>query len=185
MDIDGADIRALRKVRGLTLAEAATRLGKSIGWLSQVETGKSRLAPADLLDMAEALDAPVSLLAPSGVAAERGTVTRAGHGRPLGERVPGLDERLLSPDLTDGFELIHSVFAPGSRRDDPVDRPTTEVVHMLSGSLRIWLAEVEHTLRPGDTARLRDAPFRWANPFPEPAVALWFITPAIYTQDAR
>ena len=28
------DIRALRKARGLTLAEAALKLGRSIGWLS-------------------------------------------------------------------------------------------------------------------------------------------------------
>ena len=35
------DIRALRKARGLTLAEAALKLGRSIGWLSQVERGIS------------------------------------------------------------------------------------------------------------------------------------------------
>ena len=33
----GADIRALRKARGLTLAELAQTLGRSVGWLSQVE----------------------------------------------------------------------------------------------------------------------------------------------------
>ena len=32
----GADIRALRKARGLTLSDLAERLGKSVGWLSQV-----------------------------------------------------------------------------------------------------------------------------------------------------
>ena len=31
------DIRALRKARGLTLAEIGARLKRSIGWLSQVE----------------------------------------------------------------------------------------------------------------------------------------------------
>jgi len=33
----GADLRALRKGRGLTLTELALRLGRSVGWLSQVE----------------------------------------------------------------------------------------------------------------------------------------------------
>ena len=33
----GADLRALRKARGLTLSDLATALGRSVGWLSQVE----------------------------------------------------------------------------------------------------------------------------------------------------
>jgi len=37
----GADIRALRKGRGLTLEALADDLGKSVGFLSQVERGIS------------------------------------------------------------------------------------------------------------------------------------------------
>ena len=33
----GADLRALRKARGVTLAELAADLNRSVGWLSQVE----------------------------------------------------------------------------------------------------------------------------------------------------
>ncbi len=33
----GADLRSLRKSRRLTLEDVAGRLGKSVGWLSQVE----------------------------------------------------------------------------------------------------------------------------------------------------
>ena len=33
----GADLRAVRKARGLTLTELAHRVGRSIGWLSQIE----------------------------------------------------------------------------------------------------------------------------------------------------
>jgi len=33
----GADLRALRKARGMTLIALADALGKSVGWLSQVE----------------------------------------------------------------------------------------------------------------------------------------------------
>ena len=32
----GADLRALRKARGLTLAGLALKVGRSVGWLSQV-----------------------------------------------------------------------------------------------------------------------------------------------------
>ena len=42
------DIRALRKARGLTLVACADRLGRSVGWLSQVERGLSVPSLADL-----------------------------------------------------------------------------------------------------------------------------------------
>jgi len=42
-DAAGADLRALRKARGLTLAALSDRLGKSVGWLSQVERDMSSL----------------------------------------------------------------------------------------------------------------------------------------------
>ena len=33
----GGDLRALRKARGLTLTELALKVGRSVGWLSQIE----------------------------------------------------------------------------------------------------------------------------------------------------
>ncbi|WP_299656411.1 XRE family transcriptional regulator [uncultured Jannaschia sp.] len=176
----GADLRALRRARGLTLAELAGRLGRSVGWMSQIERNLSTPDDATLARLADTLDAPLSML----TAAHTGEIVRSGAGRPLGERVPGLGETLLSPDLTDGFEVIHSTFAPGARRDNPVTRHTTEIAYMLSGQLTIWLGDVRHDLGPGDTARLRGEPFSWMNPHGEPAVAIWIITPAIYTQES-
>ena len=180
MRMSGADLRALRRARGLTLSELAGRLDRSVGWMSQVERDLSTPDAGTLDRLAAALDTPLSMLADR----EVGEVVRADRRRPLGERVPGLTEALLSPDLTDGFEVIHSVFHPGARRDDPVRRDTTEIAHLLSGRLTVWLGEERHDLDPGDTARLRGRPFRWANPHDEPAVAIWIITPAIYTQES-
>ena len=174
----GADLRALRRARGLTLAELAGRLDRSVGWMSQVERDLSIPDKRSLARLAETLDAPLSLLTDRAA----GDIVRADRRRPLGERVPGLTEELLSPDLTDGFEIIHSTFAPGARRDDPVTRDTTEIVHLLSGRLTIWLGAARHDLGPGDTVRLRGVPFRWANEGRVPTIAIWTITPAIYTQ---
>ena len=56
----GRDIRALRKSRGLTLAELALKVGRSIGWMSQAERGRSALSINDLRQVARALDAPIS-----------------------------------------------------------------------------------------------------------------------------
>ena len=55
----GADIRALRKARGLTLSDIAAVLNRSVGWLSQVERDMSDPSISDLRQIAEALGVPV------------------------------------------------------------------------------------------------------------------------------
>ena len=182
MSPDGADIRALRKARGLTLAQLAGKLDRSIGWLSQVERDRSNLTPRDLERLSQILDAPVSLLSPRGDERERRRITRADTRRPLGERVPGMVEHLLSPDLTDGFEVIHARFAAGSRRSDFVRRRTTEIIHVLEGRLDFDIDDHIHTIGPGDTLRLRGEAYRWINPYDIEAVTVWIITPAVYAQ---
>ncbi len=58
----GADLRALRKARGLTLSELARRLERSVGWLSQAERDLSQPSVADLRGLARELGVPVSML---------------------------------------------------------------------------------------------------------------------------
>jgi mannose-6-phosphate isomerase-like protein (cupin superfamily) len=91
-----------------------------------------------------------------------------------------LTEELLSPDLTDDFEMVHSTFLPHSRIKTVVTRPTQEVGYLVSGALEIEIAGTTHTLAPGDSFRIRGEPFRWSNPYPDPAVAIWVIAPPVY-----
>lgn len=99
----GADIRALRKSRGLTLEALATEMGCSLGWLSQIERDISTPTPQDLERLAAKLNVPLSLFAGTGAADEAGRIVRHNHHRTIGPRVTGLREWLLSPDLTDDF----------------------------------------------------------------------------------
>jgi transcriptional regulator with XRE-family HTH domain len=178
----GADLRALRKARGLTLSDMAGRLGRSVGWLSQVERDLSGPSPQDLQHMARLLDVSVSTLAPKASHPDsgHGFIVRKGARRPLGRRVEGLVEELLSPDLTDEFEVVHSTFAPGSRITVPVMRPTQEVGYLVSGSLDLKINGRAFTIEAGDSFRIRGEPFTWANPGPQPAVAIWVIAPPVY-----
>ncbi|MEM8576663.1 MAG: cupin domain-containing protein [Pseudomonadota bacterium] len=178
----GADLRALRKGRGLTLAELADGMGRSVGWLSQVERDLSEPSISDLRQMAGLLGVSVSMLfrhdaAPAG---EAGYVVRADARRPIGARATGLVEELLSPDLTDDFEMVHSTFEPGARIDTPVTRPTQEVGVVLQGALDLTIGGRDYTIHPGDSFRIRGEPFRWANPYNEPCVAIWVIAPPVY-----
>jgi len=128
----GADLRALRKARRLTLAELADKLDRSVGWMSQVERDISIPTIADLRELAAVLDVSVSSLAHTGaVAGEEGLIVRKDARRPIGSRAPGLVESLLSPDLTDDYEVLHSTFAPGAHIPLHLSRETTEIVYFV------------------------------------------------------
>ncbi len=178
----GADLRALRKARGLTLTEIAARLERSVGWLSQVERDKSEPSISDLRQIAECLGVPMSMLfgQSAAPAEEQGYVVRAGSRRPMGSGEEGLIEELLSPDLTDDFEMVHSTFRPHSRMQTVAHRPTQEVGYMVSGQLNLTIGERTFTVGPGDSFRIRNEPFQWANPHDEPAVVVWVIAPPVY-----
>lgn len=178
----GADLRALRRARSLTLADLANTLGRSVGWLSQVERDKSDPSITDLRQIAKALDVPISILFRNSAAPadEAGYVVRAAARRPMGSSVEGLVEELLSPDLTDDFEMVHSTFLPRSRIKEFVVRPTQEVGYIISGVLEVEIAGTVHTLHAGDSFRIRGEPFRWANRTGAPVVAIWVIAPPVY-----
>ncbi len=177
----GADLRALRKTRGLTLIALAEMLGKSVGWLSQVERDKSSPTVADLRAMAAALDVSVSSLFRTGAApGEEGLIVRADARRPIGSRVAGSTEQLLSPDLTDDFEMIHSVFEPHAYLPEPATRPTQEVGYIVSGNFDLWIDETLFHLTAGDSFRIRGHTYRWANPHDALCVVIWVIAPPIY-----
>ena len=177
----GADLRALRKSRGITLEDMAASLDRSVGWLSQVERDLSAPSIDDLHKMAKILDVPISLFFGDAHAPEqeRGYVVRAKGRRAIGS-ADGLTESLLSPDLTDDFEVIHSVFAPGAGSKKPISRDTQEVATLIKGALRVWIGDKRFDLVTGDSFRVRGEAYRWENAHSEPAIAIWVISPPVY-----
>ncbi|WP_425099912.1 helix-turn-helix domain-containing protein [Tropicibacter sp. S64] len=178
----GADLRAVRRMRGLTLQEMARQMDRSVGWLSQVERDLSEPSITDLRHMAALLDIPVSSLfgRPDTPLDEAGLIVRQTARRPIGSRQAGLVEELLSPDLTDDFEVVHCTFAPHSRIGEPVSRPTQEVGYLISGRLDLIIAGKPFSLTPGDSFRIRGETFEWINPHDAPAQAIWVIAPPVY-----
>lgn len=176
------DIRALRKARGLTLAETGLKLGRSVGWVSQVERGLSTPSLSDIRALAELFGVPISLFFSHDVPqeSERGVVVRAGRRRALGTNESGLVEELLSPDLGGSFEMVRSVFAPGAELKTEARRPTEEAGYVASGLFDIQISGVWHRLGEGDSFRFDGKPYRWRNPGSEPAVVIWVVSPPVY-----
>ena len=176
------DIRALRKARGFTLAETAMRVGRSIGWLSQVERGISIPSIEDMRLFAALFGVPLGLFFTHEVPdeAERGIVVRSGRRRSLGTAESGLVEELLSPDLGGSFELLRSVFAPGAALQTVSQRRTEEAGYVVSGSFDLEVGGVWYHLGEGDSFRFKAKPFRWKNPGTDPAIVIWAVSPPVY-----
>lgn len=178
----GGDLRALRKARGMTLQELALNVGRSVGWLSQIERNLRCPGIDDLRRLAGALDQPLSFFfgPPTSCEAELGYVVRADNWRTLGTAEAGLQEQLLSPDLGGSFQIVRSVFAPGAALTEATTRPTEEAGYVLSGTLDLWIGGREFRLEPGDSFRFAGEPYRWRNPGAQPCVAVWVIAPPVY-----
>lgn len=177
----GADIRALRKSRRITLEDMAVRLDRSVGWLSQVERDLSTPSIDDLHSLSTALNVPLSLFFGQSDApvSEQSFVVRKNGRRAIGSE-DGLTESLLSPDLTDSFEVIHCTFAPKARSAKAISRQTQEVATVIKGALTVWIEDRRFEIATGDSFRVRGEPYRWENPHNAPATAIWVISPPVY-----
>lgn len=178
----GADLRALRKARNVTLVDLAEQCSKSVGWLSQVERDISHPSIDELKVLAKVLEVSVSIFfgqAPS-VPNEEGYVVRSAARRRVGSGNKGLVEELLSPDLTDDFEMFHSTFEAGAEMKKLETRPTQEVCYVISGKLRLWVGMRQFDVEPGDSFRIRGEAYRWANPWTQDAEVIWVIAPPVY-----
>jgi transcriptional regulator with XRE-family HTH domain len=179
----GSDIRALRKSRGITIKDLTSMLGRSVGWLSQVERGQSMPSIKDLSAIAEHFGVNISFFFRSANQRpeERGLVLRAEDRMPLGSSETGLTEELLSPTLGGSFEMIKSTFAPrsgsGGRK---VVRGTEDGGVLISGQLTLWIGDLELKLEPGDSFQFAKKPYDWRNDGDEPAIVIWVISPPIY-----
>lgn len=178
----GADLRSLRKMRAMTLSDLAAKIGRSVGWLSQIERGLADPGINDLKELAVQFDVPVSFFFRNDHApeAEQGIIVRASARSAIGSDEDGLREELLSPDLTGSFEMIRSTFAPGATRPVMPPRQTEDGGYVVSGQLELTIGERTFQLQQGDSFQFRGEPYGWRNTSDETTVAIWIIAPPIY-----
>ncbi|PDH58760.1 MAG: XRE family transcriptional regulator [Rhodobacteraceae bacterium MED-G07] len=178
----GADLRSLRQSRKMTIKELSEATEKSLGWISQIERDKSQPSIDDLRDLARVLNVPLSILFGKSCSGseEEGYIVRKSTRRVIGSNSSGLKEELLSPDLTDDFEVLHSTFEPNSKLARTQKRQTQEVGYVISGSLILNINDREFTVSEGDSFRIKGEAHSWANPFSKPCNIIWVIAPPIY-----
>jgi transcriptional regulator with XRE-family HTH domain len=153
-----SNVRQLRRLQGLTLAEMATAVGISKAMLSKIENAQTACSLSTLSLLAKGLDVPVTSLfrgSDSGrpaayVAAGTGARiardgTREGHEYQLLGSLRGEHKRLecLQVTLTDKSQTYPLFQHPG-----------TEFIYMLGGVMDYSHSHSIYRLRPGDSLLL-------------------------------
>jgi transcriptional regulator with XRE-family HTH domain len=173
----GERLRTLRLERGMTLAQTAAAADLSSSFISALERGNSGISLEALFRLAEALGTTLPALNGADLAPAERQLVRAGEG----QRFVTDEGRLIIEDIVSGpvgLEAQISRMAPGCHSGGDWAHHGQEFVHVLQGSLSIWLqGDQFHALNAGDTLYFRsNVPHRWANETDTWATVLWVNT---------
>ncbi|RVT90080.1 cupin domain-containing protein [Rhodovarius crocodyli] len=179
----GGQIRELRKIKGLTLAEMAARLGVSIGHLSQIERDRSKLQIGTLKAISDILGVHINWFfqpQPDRPPEEVEFIVRAEGRRRMSFTGLGIQEELASPNLSGPLELLVSTIEPGAD-SGAYSHDGAEAGYVLAGTLALWIGERRFELHEGDSfAFPSTTPHRCANPGSVVCKVLWVVTPPSY-----
>jgi len=184
----GARLKQARQEAGLSLRQLAKRCDLSIGFLSQVERGRSSLSLAALKDVATALEVDLRHFFDDGTGPPPTrrpmafTLTRAQDRQPT-ELVSGARTyRLLSdraPDLVLEPMIVH--IAPGGSPEEHYGHSGEEFAYVLHGELLYTVDGTTHRLKPGDSVHLRsDTPHSLHNDTEEVTTVVSVVTPRLF-----
>ena len=172
----GEQIRNVRRQKSMSLDQLAQATGRSIGFLSQLERGKSRANVKDLTRIAAALALPFHLLFYPAAEAERGNVMRGGN-RPRLRYRNGISDYLISPNLGGPVEMLLTELEPGaSSGDGYFTDEGHETGLVTAGAMDLWIDGRHFALLAGDSFSY-DArtPHRYANPTERLTEVVWTI----------
>lgn len=171
-------IQDLRKHKQVTLKALADKIGRSVGFLSQVERGLSRPTVADLTAISETLGVPTTYFYSAPKPKALPWVTRPNERRTL-YYANGITDVLLSPTMTAGFSMLETLLEAGAISGERhLSDSSEQGGYVLSGELTLWLDSDEPvTLYAGDSFQLAShTRCRYGNRTEQPARMLWVYT---------
>ncbi|MHC8401575.1 helix-turn-helix domain-containing protein [Pseudomonas sp. MDT1-17] len=171
-------IQDLRKHKKYTLKELADKIGRSVGFLSQVERGLSRPTVADLTAISETLGVPTTYFYSLPKPMALPWVTRPDERRTL-YYADGITDILVSPKMRASFSMLESQLEPGaSSGDRHMNDSSEQGGYVLEGELTLWLDDDRPvTLRAGDSFQLASHTHcRYGNLTDQLTRVLWVYT---------
>lgn len=148
-------VREYRRIAGLSVADAARRVGISKAMLSKIENAQTSCSLATLSGLAAGLGVPVTALF-RGIDDEREAVfTAAGHGARIirrGTRI-GHDYELLGQlrGPASSQEAVLVTLTESSEVFPLFQHAGTEFLHVLSGELVYGHGDARYRMVPGDS----------------------------------
>jgi len=174
----GPKLRRLRTRTGMGIVVAARTAGISAGFLSSIERAQANASVATLQRLATSYGTTVMDLFQLPRTHQR--LVRPADRRVL-EMHSGVRIELLSTNATMLQSMLFRV-APLAGSDGAYSHQGEEFIHMLTGTLEVWLDELEcFVLQEGDSFWFESTlGHRWFNPSKTEAVLLWINTPPTF-----
>jgi len=155
----GPRLRAARMERGVTLAALSEATGISVSTLSRLESGQRRASLELLLPLARAHQMPLDEL----VGAPEVGDPRV---RPVPRRLDRMTVLPLTrqPGALQAYKMIIDPEPPGAGHPDLRTHEGYEWLYVLSGRLRLLLADRDMELRRGEAAEFDTRLPHWFGP---------------------
>ena len=187
----GAEIREVRKARGLTLNALSAQLSCSTAYLSRIELGSAQVSDALLQEIAKVLHVDPAWFFPvqsGGGPLERHHIVRAENRRQLSgmytrsEAEMGFRDELLSSTLSGQCYLILSRFAPAKgAAPEPLEGFVFEGEQhaiVITGEVELRLGDELIVLKAGDSFSYSSMiAHRFRNRTDEEAIMVWAMSP--------
>jgi DNA-binding transcriptional MerR regulator len=174
----GEQLYGLRRRQGYTLAEVARRTQLSISFLSALERGHANPSIATLQRLAELYK--TNVLSMFGAQDKVQRLVRSADRKILRPQ-PGVQMELLAVGKAQMEPHLFRI-APGATSGGSYHHEGEEFIHVLQGSLEVWLDEVvRYVLAAGDTLYFESThAHRWKSLSDEETILLWVNTPPTF-----
>jgi transcriptional regulator with XRE-family HTH domain len=167
----GPRLRALRRRRGVTLAELHAATGISVSTLSRLESGRRRPTLELLLPLARSHQVPLDEL-----------VGAPETGDPRVHPRPVVHHGITSLPLTrrpGGVQAFKQVYPPGWPGGEPEQKTHEgyDWIYVLSGRLRLLLGEQDLTIEPGEAVEFSTWTPHWFGALDGPVELILIVGP--------
>ncbi|MBZ0124282.1 MAG: cupin domain-containing protein [Roseovarius sp.] len=181
----GHRIRALRRVRDLTLRQLADQAGTSEGHMSKIENGKAQPSVSLLHRITQSLEVSIAILFDETPNGDR-VVSRAGE-RPLIHLDPvrrgtGLClERVIAHSEDRMLQCNIHIIEPNGSSEDHIQHVGEEMGYVLEGEFELTLDTVVYRLHANDSFHFNsNRRHAYRNPGKTRTRVLWVNTPPTF-----
>ena len=173
----GSRIRAIRKERGLSLAQLSTQSQISVAMLSHIERGRTDPSLKTLDKIRAALRVTMNQLFPPSDDHSVAQVVRRANRKRLDFKEIGLTKYKLSPNDDSDLEVFLLVLKPGGNSGpEPWSRVGEKAGTVIRGQLELKIGSTDYHLEPGDSFQFDSAQAHcFANVGREVAEVIWII----------